>query len=625
MKPPTGNKKLLFALAAAAVLLAVLTLVFFMPAKKGAGVKKSDDTEIEGVDLTYLSFDKDNEKKLEVRCRESQKMADGRLLMKKITATIFKADKLDKDIRISADAGYTRDEFNDFFIQGNALITSPSFTLSGPSFDLKDMNILSTKDAVAFKLRDVTGRAEKGLYYVIRNKYMRMFQAKGVMTRAGKPYDFQAQTLRVVQKKDQLLMDRDANVSSPGTLVKADRIVLQFGQDFVQVESAVADGNCFFRTAETSADGRRQSKEITANHIKMKYDDQGRLQKIDVAGDGVISLADGKDVGHIRSDDIEISLNSETQIMETIRALSPGTLTSTGKENLRVSGDSFLATYSKEGVLSVIEVEKKCSFRTDDFAGQAENIRYDVPRFKINISGKNSSVGSGKNTFASSRFLIQTRTRKLTTDQNVKATLIPDKKGVLLGAKPLFVTAGGMELSERGKVTRFTDQVSLFQDEIEMHGGELLFESIPNRVSCRGKADLKFLDGGETVRLRGETIAFDPAAAKIVIEGDARLQQGPNALSARKIELVFSRDDKLEIIDGFGGVAFSKKDLAGKAQLLHWEYARKTILFKNAAEITRKGAGTTRGQELSFDLDSNEITVSGADDRSETTIRQERP
>jgi lipopolysaccharide export system protein LptA len=72
-------------------------------------------------------------------------------------------------------------------------------------------------------------------------------------------------------------------------------------------------------------------------------------------------------------------------------------------------------------------------------------------------------------------------------------------------------------------------------------------------------------------------------------------------------------------------VAFSKKDLTGKAQLLHWQYALKTILFKNSAEITRKGSGTTRGQELRFDLDSNEITVSGAADRSETTIRQDRP
>ena len=314
MKPPTGNKKPLYALAAFAVLLAGLLLVILAPAKKGAGAKKAADTEIEGVDLTYLSFNKDNEKKLEVRCRESQKMADGRLLMKKITATIFKADKLDKDIRISADSGYTRDEFNDFFLQGNALITSPSFTLSGPSFDLKDMNVLSTGDAVAFKLRDVTGRAAKGLYYVIRNKYMRMFQTRGVMTRAGKAYDFQAQTLRVVEKKDQLLMDRDASVAGAGSVLRADRIVLQFGPDFVQVESAVADGNCYFQTRETGAAGQRRSREITAKHIKLNYDDQGRPQKIDVAGDGEISLAEDKDVGHIRSGAIEISLNSETQI-----------------------------------------------------------------------------------------------------------------------------------------------------------------------------------------------------------------------------------------------------------------------------------------------------------------------
>ncbi len=116
-----------------------------------------------------------------------------------------------------------------------------------------------------------------------------------------------------------------------------------------------------------------------------------------------------------------------------------------------------------------------------------------------------------------------------------------------------------------------------------------------------------------------------PAASKIVIEGEARLQQGPNTLAARRIELAFGRDDKLENIDAVDQVAFSKGEITGKAQLLHWQYARKTILFRKNAEITRQGAGTTRGQELRFDLDSNEISVSGAGDRSETTIRRERP
>jgi lipopolysaccharide export system protein LptA len=603
----------------------ILLVVSQFRSLKNAGGKKAEETQIEGVDLTYLSFNKDNEKKLEVRCRESQRGADDKLLMKKITATIFKADKLDKDIHVSADSGYSRNDFNDFYLEGRALIASPSFTLSSKSFELKNLDVLSTPEAVAFKIRDLTGRAEKGLVYLIKNKYVKMLAPDGVMLRAGKAYHFGAKMLRLAEKKNLVFLDQEAYVEGNGTQVRADSIFLQFDPDFANLLWSEAKGKSYFQMSETDADGRRLGREISANQIKMFNDPQGRLQKIDVVGDGDISLVDGNETGHIRSGAIEIFMNSETQIMEKIRALTRGTLTSSGKENLSVSGNSFLATYSKQGALSVIQAEKKCSFQTDDFSGQAENIRYDVPGFKIEISGKNSSVSSGKNTFSSGQFLVHTRTRQLSSGQNVKATIIPDKKGVLLGARPLFVTAGGMELSERGKVTRFTDDVSLFQDEIEMHGGELLFESIPNRVSCRGKADLKFVDDGEIVLLRGETIAFDPAAAKIAIDGDGRLQQGPNALSARKIELAFSRDDKLETIDAAGNTAFSKKDIAGKAQLLRWQYVRKTILFKNAAEITRKGAGTTRGQELSFDLDSNEITVTGAADRSETTIRQERP
>jgi lipopolysaccharide export system protein LptA len=625
MKPLTVNKKLLSALAAALVMILGLALVFLLPAKKGAEGRKVADTEIEGVDLTYLSFNKDNEKKLEVKCRESQKAADGRLLMKSITATIFKADKLDKDIHISADSGYTKDDFNDFYLQGHARIVSPSFTLASDDFDLKDMDILSTQQEVAFDLRDVAGKAKKGLLYIFQNKYLKLFQPRGVLTRAGRSYRFRSQVLRVIPKKNILHFDKDAEMDESASTVRGNRISLQFDNDFVNLQSAEAVGQGYFQTDEVDPDGRKHSKEIRANRIKMSNDPQGRLQKIDVAGAGEISLVDGEGSGQVRSEAIEIALNSETQTVETIRALSRGTLTHSGKEKLKVSAESFLATYSKQGVLSGVQADKKCIFQTDDFNGQAESIRYDIPRSTIDISGKNSSVISGKNTFVSGQFQIHTKTRQLASSQSVKATLIPEKKSVLLGAKPLFVTASGMEMSERGKVTRFTDHVSLFQEEIEMHAGELLFESIPNRISCRGNADLKFFDNGEMVTLRGKTVAFDPAAAKIVIEGDARMQQGPNTLNAGRIELAFSRDDKLENIDASEHVTFSKKDLVGKAQLLHWQYTRKTILFKNAAEITRKGAGTTRGQELSFDLDSNEITVSGAADRSETTIRQEWP
>jgi len=625
MKPPTGNKKPLFALAAAVVLILAFSLVYLPGLKKKGTARKIVDAEIEGVNLTYLTFNKNNEKKLEVKCEESQKKDDDRLLMKKITATIFKADKLDGDIRISADSGYAQYDFHDFFLQGNAVISSASFSLSSKSFFLKSLDVLSTKDAVAFRLRDVTGRARSGMLYVIQDNVLRLLEPKGVMVRSNQRYEFQAKIIRVNERKKWLLLQQKASVKGTGSLIRGERIVLQFDPDFANLETTAASGKCYFQTVDTGESGQRQSKEITANQIKMLNDEQGRLQRIAISGDGKIALVDDRNQGQIQSDSIEISLRSETQTLETIRALARGTLRSRGKDNLTVSGDSFLAVYDKDGSLAAVHADKKCSFRFEDLTGNADKIHYDLPGFKIDITGKNTSVNSKKNVFDSSQFIIQTKLKKLSSDKGVRATLIPEKKNVLLRSRPVFVTAAGMELSEQGNVTRFKGKVQLFQDEIELQAGELLFETPENRISCRGNADLKFMAGDEQVILHGKTLVFHAGELKIVLEGDARLQQGENVLTARKIELTFDREDRLEDITAANQVTFSKKDLSGKAQSLHWYYTKKTVLFRDDAEITKKASGTTRGQELLFDLSSNEISVSSSEDRSETVIKQETP
>ena len=626
IKLPIANKKLLFTFSTAFVLFLILLLTFLLQTKKGVDPGKTVDTEIEGVNLTYLAFNKNNEKKLEIKCLESQKKGDDKLLMKKITATIFRANKLDKDIRISADSGYTKNDYNDFYFQGNAVISSSSFTLASKSFELKNLEFLSTRDAVNFKLENVSGLAEKGLMYFMKNKYMKMLQPKGVLIRDGKSYRFQAQFLRVVEKKKLLLFDQNAEMVGAGETITGNRMSLQFDTDFAKLVWAAAYGASRFQAMEKDESGRQQSREITARQIKMMNDPQGRLQKIGILGDGKVLLIDGSgQSSQIQSGNIEISFDSETQSLHTIQAFTRGTLTQRGKENLTVSGDSFLATYSKQGVLSEIQANKNCKFLTDDFSGTAARLLHDVLNSRIEISGKDTSITSKKNIFDSSQFLIKTKLRQLGSDQGVKATLVPEKKNVLLRAKPVFITAAGMEMSEKGDVMRFKGNVKLFQDEIELQAGELLFETRSNRISCRGNSDLKFISDDEKIVLHGKTMVFLADEMKIALEGEARLQQAENMMSARKIDLVFNGDDRLENITAAENAAFKKKDLSGKAEFLNWFYIKKTILFKNSAEIIKKNSGTTRGKELLFDLNSNEITVSSPDDRSETIIRQETP
>jgi lipopolysaccharide export system protein LptA len=619
-----GFRRLAWA-GVALLCVALLALAFLSRhAARGGSVAKAVEPAVEGVDLTYYDFDKENRKKLEVKCRESQRQSDDRLLMKGVTATIFDADKLDKDIRITADAGSAANNFNDFFLEGRARIASSDFSLASRSFLLKDLNLLSGKESVEFRLDAVSGRAVRGLEYYVSQKVLKLFGCRGTWVREGRPYDFRCRTFWVIRKDSMLVLEKDALLSGDGSVVRTAWLSLQFDPDFARLQTAAAIGKSSYRGA-ARVNGHEQTREIAGDLIQMFHDPQGRLQRLEVRGQGVVSLVAGPDSGRIRSDSIDIVLDPASQRLESARTLARGELSSRGSNHITVAADSLLAVYDDRGAAATVTAEGKCTFSADQFSGAAPRLEHDAAKSRVTISGKGTEVRSGGHTFQSSRFLLETRLRELGTDKGVKATIVPAKKSVLLGARPVFVTADGMDSGGQGTATRFKGKVSLFQDEVELHAGDLLFDDVGNRIACGGGADLKFASDGEAVALRGQTIAFDPEGGKIVIEGEARLQQGPNVLAARRIELEFGADDKLQNIVAADRVSFSKGEIVGKAQLLNWQYARKTVLFRNAAEITRKGAGTTRGQELHFNLDSNEITVSGAGDRSETTLRRERP
>jgi lipopolysaccharide export system protein LptA len=622
MKFKSGGRYRLQLLAAVALLISFAIIFYFLHYGKGTTSPKIVNTAIDGVNLTYLDFDKNNQKKMEIKCRESQKQGDDRLLMKKITATIFKTDKMEKDIQVTAESGIVSNNFYNFDIRDHARIFSSDFSLSSQSFLIENRELLKSRDGVDFIVQNVSGRAAAGLEYFLNQRVLTLFASKGTWVRNGQPYDFQTQALWVIKKSNLLILQKDCELVGAGATVRGDWISLQFDQNFANLQSASVSGNCFFNMVERGENSSSQSKEITANFIHIVYDPDGRLRQITVHGAGKITLHDQKNNGQIASDNTEIYLRSENQTLEKVKVLTRGTLTSRGQDNVTVSGDSLSALYSPDGLLAEIKAENNCEFNTDDFRGTAESINYDATHFLIDITGKDAAILSKKNIFNSSRFLIHSRQRQLSSDKGVKATIMPEKKNVLLSSKPLFITATAMEMTEKGNVIRFKEKVKLFQDDIELHAGEMLFDSRRNHISCREAVDLKFFNEKELLVLRGQTIFFNTPERKIVIAGDARLNQAENILGGRQIELSFDLTDQLENVSALDDVTFNKQDLSGKSELLHWYFNKKIVLFKNSAQITKKDAGTTKGKELLLNLSSNEIKVSSQEDRAETIINQ---
>lgn len=610
-------------LAAVALLILVAVIFYFLRYRKGTISPKIVNTAIDSANLTYLAFDKNNQKKMEIKCRESQKQSDDRLLMKKISATIFKTDKLEKDIQVTAESGIVSNNFYNFDIRGRARIFSSDFSLSSQSFFLENRELLSSRDGVDFKLKNVSGRAAAGLEYFFNQRTLKLFKSKGTLVRNGQSYDFQAQTFWVIKKGNLMILEKNSELVGGGATVRGDWISLEFDEGFANLQSVSNIGSCFFNMVENGENGRSQSKEITANFIRIDYDPDGRLRQIMVQGAGKITLNDQKNNAQIASDNINIFLRDENQTLEKVQVLTRGTLTSRGQDNVTVSGDSLVALYSQDGVLAEIKAENNCEFSTDDFRGTADSITYDAAHFLIDIAGKDAAIISKKNIFNSSHFLIYTKRRQLNSDKGVKATVIPEKKNVLFKAKPLFITAAAMEMTDKGNIIRFKEKVKLFQDDIELHAGEMIFDSRRNRISCQGTADLKFFNENEMVVLRGQTIFFNTPERKIIIAGNATLNQAENILGGQQIELSFDLANQLENILAMDNVTFSKEDLSGKSGLLHWYFNKKIILFENSAQITRKDAGTTKGRKLLLNLNSNEIKVSSQEDRAETIINQD--
>lgn len=611
----------------AALLLPILAAAIYFSLYNGKKTNpvKTVNVAIDGMNLTYLDFDQNNQKKLEIKCLESQRLSNERLLMKGITATFYKTAKLEKDILVTGDSAVVSNNFFDFDIRGHGHISSSDFSLSSQSFYLKNRELLSSREAVDFKLKDVSGRATAGLEYYIKLPVLKLFQCRGIMVRDGQPYEFQAQTFWVIKKDNLIVLEKNGALVGAAATVKGDWISLQFDRDFVNLQSVSDFGNCLFKMSESGANGRSPSREIKADLIRLDYDPDGRLRQVTVHGAGRINLLDQKNSGQLVSEVTHIYLRSENQTLEKIQTLARGTLTSRGRDNVTVSADSLAAMYSRDGQLTEIQAEKNCEFSTAEFQGTAEALRYNAALFLIDITGKDASIQSKKNIFNSSHFMIHSRQRKLLAQRGVQATLIPEKKSVLLTRKPIFITAAAMEVTHKGDIIHFKEKVKLFQDDIELHADDMVFDNLSNRMSFNGNADLKFFNGSELLLLRGQKIYLNTAERKIVISGNASLTQAANVLGGRQIELSFDLTNQLEEISARDDVTFSKEDLSGKSGLLHWYFGKKIVLFKNAAQISRKNAGTTQGRELLLNLSSNEIKVSSQDDRSETTLHPERP
>ncbi len=619
------RKRLGIALAIAFLLLAVFFSRGLFLERKQADVT---DTGVGDRGISYLAFNEESKKSIEVKCQESFTKGADELHLKNISGVIYKSGRMNKDIRFFGAQGIAKDDFNSFQIQGNARIVSEDITFKAESFLMIGKKNLFSREKTGFAGKIISGTAAKGIEILFELNEFKFFDVVGDVSKGKQKFAFNSPMLWMFREDNWLALKGKSSIKTEDSLLTADEIILRFSEEFAALQSYVSLGNSTLHSEKSIPGDRADNREvldIESTKIESIFSENGDLERIMIFEQGRLAVAGNADRVEMSGDNIDCRLFPQTQSISEIFIRSPGEVKSRGAQKIDLSADEIHSKYDEKGGMHYIRAEKNGQFTFGDFKGSAPELNLDAENGRLVIGGEEARIKSGANLFAGSAFEIDTRKNLLSAPSGVRATVSLEKGSVLFHAAPMYLSADNLSIGDKGRNFTFKRKVKLFQDEIKLTAGEINFNNDSNVITARGQVHLEFVNEKDLVVLDGRTVIFDSSKRQISAVGDAQLRQIGNTLTAGKIILFLSRDERLQNISAQQAVEFANDRISGKSEFLSWQFEKKDLVFKKEAQISKKNSGMTRGQELHFNLESNEITVSGADDRSETTILRDRP
>ena len=614
----TGGKRLFLV-----PLVALVGVVFFLVysgIRKSGGPTRAIDTELDSVDLHYLFFNRENKKSLELTATQSQKKGD-LLYLKDIRAVVYKKGRMEEDIRVSAVLGHATVNFHDFYLEKNALIHSENSRLASGHFWLKNLETLSTDEPVEFRLKNLSGKAAKGIEMNLKSNNFKMNEVEGTYEKGNQAFQHKERLLSFFEDERVLILDGVDSIKTSDSNARGDRFWIKFAEKFEYVSEMRSLENSHFDYEKTDESGRKQYRKVDSQFITNLYDPPGKLREVDVMGGGVVQLGDGINRTQITANAIFIAFDVETGRIKGVHAV-PSNLENRGKNDFTISSARSELTYDLQGSIESFKAILGCQFQVDQFKGFSEVLFHDEKKSRMNISGPSCQIGNQNNIFHSPQFWIDTRRKRLSSIDGVSSTVFVKRKNVLFSDKPIYIAARNLEVTDRGDRIQYRENVKLFQDSVELKSRELDLDNRRNRVLISGRVNLKFKNGESPIVVSGEKISLVSAERKIRIEGEARLIDGQNVLKAKQIMIDFNRENGIETITASDSVSFVKDDMDGGASRLQWNFPRKEVLFSESARIARKNGGETTGRELKLNLATNEINVLGEVTRSETVIKK---
>jgi lipopolysaccharide transport protein LptA len=457
----------------------------------------------------------------------------------------------------------------------------------------------------------------------IKKNLLFLYETTGTYKNEEKSFKYKTSFLRFTDDERTLRMRDNSRINNEETILKGNRILLKFNEEYEDITEIASWGNCYFYIEKKSETPGKEFKEARAAHIKNLYN-EGNLNNTLMEKNVKVKLKTKANTTNVYSNEIDIRYNEKTGNIKRITLPKLSNVKNTGQNNFKGKANRMELEYNQDGEMSLCKSRGESVFIIDDYKGISFSMIYDIEKNSVNLKGKGSKVVYKQDAFESSAFAVDTKEKKLGSNEGVLSIILLDaeKSNVLFSNDLIYINSKKIEvLNKEGRFT-YEENVDLHQKDTILTADKLTIDEENNLVASGNEVSLSFKNKEDVVRIKGKEIVFDAKNRKVEVNSGIVESMG-NILKAALLRMEFSKENEIDEIYGEDKIDFIKEkdDISGSSEKVKWLFTKDEILFIDSARIQRKDSGTTKGNELRFFLKDNRITItSGNSKRTETTI-----
>jgi len=598
-----------------------LTLLVFFKFRGGNEPELYLDPEVQASELVFLGFDRENNQKVEIRCRQSRRGEHEKTLMTDVWARIISSGRRKKDILISGKNGEVTADFRGIMVAGDARVRSDKLELLSPVFNLHHGDYLITLHEVVFSVQEgLSGRAGRGMEFFMERDGFKFFQVAGTWNDGTEFCNFTTDIFWIFENPQKLMFYGENTFTSADAELSGGFMVASMADDFRRLSSIVVEGDASFKGLFVKPDGNTEQRRITAGALQSFYDDANRLKRILIRDQGEVELICGPDQVNAVSDHMEISFGEKG--VESVKVFSTGLIDGKGENEFKLAGERITAEYGEDGFLTDVLIQGTAFFQNPEIKVGGDTIRRVFHSGLITVEGQPAELFEGENLFSAPRFSGDSARGEMLGSGPVKSVLVfKDQEGLFSGAE-FFVSAGSVRVLESGALLNYSGSVSMVQDKTSIKAEEVRINRNDKSLFASGKVEMELSGSQSGLILSGETVVYNAVENTLKVDKNASIKSAGNDLKADEIVVLVDSDLTPLTIDARQVKEFKNNEVKGRSREMHWDCRRGKIHFLGQAVIEQSGGGRSEGADLELDLDSGTIRVHGQSRRTRTQIKE---